>query len=142
LLLGVRPAISPPESALEAEMTESTVSAPSPFIAGLTCRCPRCGKGRLFDGFLGLAPACTVCGLSYGFADSGDGPAVFVIFVVAPIVVVLALILEAVAHPAPYVHLIIWLPVTVILSLALLRPFKATLLALQYRHNVREGGLL
>jgi len=123
-------------------MTDSAVTVPSPFRTGLTCRCPRCGKGKLFAGFLEVAPACRVCGLDYGFADSGDGPAVFVIFVVAPIVVVLALILEAVAHPAPYVHLIIWLPVTVILSLALLRPFKATLLALQYRHNVREGGRL
>jgi uncharacterized protein (DUF983 family) len=122
-------------------MTGSILSAPSPFLAGLACRCPRCGRGKLFSGFLSVAPACAACELSYGFADSGDGPAVFVIFVVAPIVVVLALILEAVAHPAPYVHLIVWLPVTVILSLALLRPFKATLLALQYRHNVREGGL-
>jgi uncharacterized protein (DUF983 family) len=122
-------------------MIDGPVSQPSPFVAGLTCRCPRCGRGKLFAGFLNVAPACAACGLDYGFADSGDGPAVFVIFVVAPIVVVLALILEAVAHPAPYVHLIVWLPVTVILSLALLRPFKATLLALQYRHNVREGGL-
>jgi uncharacterized protein (DUF983 family) len=122
-------------------MIDGPVSRPSPFGAGLTCRCPRCGRGKLFAGFLNVAPACAACGLDYGFADSGDGPAVFVIFVVAPIVVVLALILEAVAHPAPYVHLIVWLPVTVILSLALLRPFKATLLALQYRHNVREGGL-
>jgi uncharacterized protein (DUF983 family) len=106
------------------------------------CRCPRCGKGKLFSGFLGLAPRCDSCGLDFGFADSGDGPAVFVIFAVAPIVVVLALILEALVHPAPYVHLIVWLPVTVILCLALLRPFKATTVALQYRNDAREGRLL
>ncbi len=113
----------------------------SPFAAGLACRCPRCGKGRLFAGFLALAPACTECGLDYAFADSGDGPAVFVIFVVAPIVVVLAVILEALVHPAPYVHLIVWIPVTIILCLALLRPVKATMVALQYRRYAREWRL-
>ena len=52
----------------------------SPIRTGLSCRCPRCGKGRLFQGFLGLRPRCEACGLDYSFADSGDGPAVFVIF--------------------------------------------------------------
>jgi uncharacterized protein (DUF983 family) len=64
-----------------------------------------------------------------------------VIFAVAPIVVILALIFEALVHPAPYVHLIVWLPVTVILCLALLRPFKATMVALQYRNAAGEGRL-
>jgi uncharacterized protein (DUF983 family) len=95
----------------------------------------------LFAGFLTVAPRCAVCGLDYGFTDSGDGPAVFVIFAVAPIVVILALILEAIAHPAPYVHLIVWIPVTVILCVALLRPFKATMIALQYRNAAGEGRL-
>ena len=113
----------------------------SPFAAGIACRCPRCGKGRLFSGFLALVPRCEVCGLDFAFANSGDGPAVFVIFAVAPIVVVLAFILESLVHPAPYVHLIVWLPVTVILCLALLRPFKATMVALQYRNAAGEGRL-
>jgi uncharacterized protein (DUF983 family) len=116
-------------------------SSPSPFVSGLTCRCPRCGKGRLFSGFLQVAPRCEACGLDFAFADSGDGPAIFVIFVVAPVVIVLAFIFEALVHPAPYVHLIVWIPVTILLSLALLRPFKATLVALQYRHDAREGRL-
>src|SRR6185437_4699109 len=101
------------------------LSSPSPFVSGLTCRCPRCGKGRLFSGFLQVAPRCEACGLDFAFADSGDGPAIFVIFVVAPVVIVLAFIFEALVHPAPYVHLIVWIPVTILLSLALLRPFKA-----------------
>ena len=117
------------------------LSSPSPFVRGLTCRCPRCGKGRLFSGFLQVAPRCEACGLDFAFADSGDGPAIFVIFVVAPVVIVLAFIFEALVHPAPYVHLIVWIPVTILLSLALLRPFKATLVALQYRHDAREGRL-
>ncbi|HVX80066.1 MAG TPA: DUF983 domain-containing protein [Devosiaceae bacterium] len=122
-------------------MADTSYPPISPFAAGMTCRCPRCGRGRLFSGFLTLAPRCEVCGLDYAFIDSGDGPAVFVIFAVAPIVVVLAVILEALVHPAPYVHLIIWLPVTVILCLALLRPFKATMIALQYHHAAGEGRL-
>ena len=117
------------------------LSSPSPFVSGLTCRCPRCGKGRLFSGFLQVAPRCEACGLDFAFADSGDGPEIFVIFVVAPVVIVLAFIFEALVHPAPYVHLIVWIPVTILLSLALLRPFKATLVALQYRHDAREGRL-
>ena len=58
----------------------------SPWVAGLLCRCPRCGKGPLFDGFLSLAKRCTVCGLDYSFADSGDGPAVFIMLIVGFIV--------------------------------------------------------
>ncbi|MGN6100190.1 MAG: DUF983 domain-containing protein [Devosia sp.] len=122
-------------------MADTSYPPISPFAAGMACRCPRCGRGRLFSGFLTLAPRCEVCGLDYAFIDSGDGPAVFVIFAVAPIVVVLAVILEALVHPAPYVHLIVWLPVTVILCLALLRPFKATMIALQYHHAAGEGRL-
>ena len=111
----------------------------SPVATGLACRCPRCGKGRLFAGFLAIVQHCEICGLDYDFTDSGDGPAVFVIFAVSPIVILLAVILESIAHPAPYVHLIIWLPVTVLLCLALLRPFKATMIALQYRNTVGQG---
>jgi|SRR6185437_6756437 len=117
------------------------IPAPSPFVAGLFCRCPRCGKGALFAGLLTVVPRCTVCDLDFGFANSGDGPAVFVIFIVSPIVIALAVIFEALVHPAPYVHLLVWIPVTVVLCLALLRPFKATLIALQYRHAAGEGSL-
>jgi uncharacterized protein (DUF983 family) len=113
----------------------------SPFATGLASRCPRCGKGRLFTGFLAVAPRCPVCGLDLAFAISGDGPAVFIIFLVSPVVIVLAVILEALLQPAPYVHLIVWIPVTVLLCLALLRPFKATTIALQYRHDAAEGRL-
>ncbi|HEY4201063.1 MAG TPA: DUF983 domain-containing protein [Devosiaceae bacterium] len=112
---------------------------PSPFLIGLLCRCPRCGKGKLFSGFLKVAPRCTVCGLDLKFADSGDGPAIFIIFAVSPIILILAFITEALFHPAPYVHLLLWIPTTLILCLALLRPFKATMVVLQYRHDAHEG---
>lgn len=113
----------------------------SPIAAGLRSRCPRCGKGPLFAGFLTLAPACTVCGLDYGFADSGDGPAVFVIFVAGAVVVACALVTDVLFHPPPFIHLAMWIPLTVVLCLALLRPFKALMIALQYRNDAAEGRL-
>ncbi len=115
-------------------MTDAVVS---PFAAGLACRCPRCGQGALFAGYLKVAPRCERCGGDRGFADSGDGPAVFVIFAVAPIVMILAFITEALFHPAPWMHLALWIPTVVILTLLLLRPFKATMIALQYQ---RQAG--
>jgi hypothetical protein len=63
------------------ELSDKQISekTPSPYIAGLLCRCPRCGKGKLFEGFLTLKSKCDVCGLDFSFADDGDGPAIFVI---------------------------------------------------------------
>ena len=115
------------------------MAEPSPFVSGLLCRCPRCGRGRLMRGYLKVAPACTECGLDLRWADSGDGPAIFVIFLVAPIVILLALAIGAVFNPPPYVHLLLWIPTTLILSLLLLPPFKGVLVALQYRHDAHEG---
>lgn len=115
------------------------MALPPLFQAGLRCRCPRCGQGPLFKGYLKLAPACSACGLDFGFADSGDGPAVFVIFIVAPLVIVLALIVSTLFNPPPYVHLMLWIPATLVFSLLLLPPFKAVLVALQYRHDAHEG---
>jgi uncharacterized protein (DUF983 family) len=111
----------------------------NPITTGLLCRCPRCGKGSLFSGYLKLAPSCGECGLDFAFADSGDGPAVFVIFLVAPIVVILALVVGALYPIPPWLHLVIWIPVTLLLSLALLPPFKGVLVNVQYRHDAHEG---
>lgn len=117
------------------------MSEPSPIATGILCRCPRCGKGRLFNGYLKLAPQCGQCGLSYDFADSGDGPAVFVIFAVAPIIIILWLIVDANFVIQPWMHLILWLPATVIFSLLLLPPFKGVLINLQYKNKAKEGRL-
>jgi uncharacterized protein (DUF983 family) len=113
----------------------------SVFVKGLLCRCPRCGAGKLFTGYLKLAPACARCDLDFGFADSGDGPAVFVIFLVAPLIMVFWYITEALLHPAPWMHLVLWIPATLILSLLTLPPFKGVLVALQYQNSAGEGRL-
>lgn len=111
----------------------------SSFHAGLKGACPRCGEGRLFKGYLTLAPGCDRCGLDYSFANSGDGPAVFIILVAGFIVTGAALLVEIAYKPPFWVHAALWLPAGLVLPLLLLRPFKATLLALQYRFRAEEG---
>lgn len=111
----------------------------SPFAAGLSCRCPRCGRGRLFDGFLTVAARCESCGLDLRAQDSGDGPAVFIILVLGFLVVGLAILVEAVYEPPYWLHVVLWPPVILGLSLGLLRPFKAVLIALQYRHKILDA---
>jgi uncharacterized protein (DUF983 family) len=107
----------------------------SPLAAGLGCKCPRCGRGRLFKGFLTVAPACESCGLELAKHDSGDGPAVFVILILGFLVVGLALWVELRYEPPFWVHAVLWGPFIVIGAVLMLRPFKATLIALQYKHR-------
>ena len=114
---------------------------PSTFYEALFGRCPRCGKGRLFKGYLSVAPRCGVCGLDYAEFDAGDGPQVFVILIVGILVVGGALVLEATMSPPYWVHAVIWLPACLILSFVFLRLAKSTLLVLQYKHQAREGRL-
>jgi uncharacterized protein (DUF983 family) len=111
----------------------------SPVRTGLACRCPRCGKGRLFQGFLSLRPRCEACGLDYRFADSGDGPAVFVILLAGFIVVACALIVEFRYAPPVWVHAILWGPLIVATTLLPLRPMKGLMIALQFHHKAAEG---
>lgn len=120
-------------------MTQTARDAVSALSAGLRGRCPRCGKGKLFDGFIAPAGACGACGLDYGFIDSGDGPAVFVILVVGFLVVGAALVVEALYRPSYWLHAVLWLPLTLLLCFGLLRPFKAMLIALQYKHKAEPG---
>ena len=122
-------------------MTDPTPVSPNPFVAGLAGRCPRCGSGRLFDGFLSLAPRCNACGLDYSFIDAGDGPAVFVIMIAGFIVVGAALIVEVVYQPPFWVHAVLWVPLILLTTLAPLRSMKGILVALQYHHKAAEGRL-
>ena len=114
---------------------------PSVLAATLLARCPRCGKGRLFGGFLKIAPACKTCGLDFSAFEAGDGPAIFVILIVGAIVAGGALIVEVMFQPPYWVHALIWGPAILILSLGLLRPLKAGLIVLQYKHRAEEGRL-
>jgi len=109
--------------------------------SSLLGRCPRCGKGSLYAGYLDLAPHCPSCGLDYAMFDAGDGPAVFVILIVGAVVCAGALYVEFTFHPPYWVHAVLWIPTVVILSVGLLRFAKSLLLVLQYKHKAGEGQL-
>lgn len=113
----------------------------SPFATGLRCRCPRCGEGRLFTGFLTPAPRCPACGLDFSFADAGDGPAQFIILIVGFLIAGAGLLVEIRFSPPLWVHLVLWGPLVLILCLGMLRPLKGVLVALQYHHRAAEGRL-
>lgn len=110
------------------------------LVAALSCRCPRCGKGKLYSGLLTVAPRCTECGLDLAAEDVGDGAAVFVVLILGAIVVGLAILVEIEFEPPLWVHLVLWTPVIIGGAIALLRPLKAWLIAMQYRHHLLGGG--
>ena len=110
--------------------------AVSPLRAALGCRCPRCGRGRLFAGLLNVRLACEICGLDLSAQDAGDGPAVFTILFLGIIVVGLAALVEINFSPPIWVHLLLWTPLILAGAIAMLRPLKAGLIALQYRHRL------
>lgn len=124
-------------------MTEDKALYPpqNPISNGIRCVCPRCGQGRLFKGFLTLAPRCLNCDLDYGFIDSGDGPAQFVILIVGFIIAGAALLVEIRFSPPLWVHLVVWGPLVLILCLGMLRPLKGVMVALQYHHKAEEGRI-
>jgi uncharacterized protein (DUF983 family) len=118
-------------------MVEADRYPPVPVLAAaLRCRCPRCGEGKLFNGLLTVAPRCAVCGLDLAAQDAGDGPAVFVVLILGALVVGLAILVEIEFAPPFWVHILLWTPVVIGGAIAMLRPLKAWLIAMQYRHHL------
>lgn len=95
----------------------------------------------MFRGFLNLRPRCDACGLDYGFADAGDGPAIFVILLGGFVVVFAALIVEVLYRPPLWLHAMLWLPLILLVTLWPLRAVKGLLINLQYHHKAQEGRL-
>src|SRR6186997_2441208 len=123
-----------PEDALPT-LTESA-------LRGIACRCPRCGKGKLYAGFIDLRPSCEACGLDYAFIDAGDGPAIFIIMLAGAIVVTAALIVEIKYQPPFWLHAALWLPLILATTLLPLRAMKSLLIALQFHHKAAPGRLI
>jgi uncharacterized protein (DUF983 family) len=121
----------------------SEMTTPSAVSAGLGCRCPQCGVGKLFKGPMSLdvREQCEGCGLGFSFIDSGDGPAVFAIMILGFVILGAALIVEFRFSPPLWAHVAIWAPVTLGVALGLLRPLKGLLIALQFKHKAEVGRL-
>ena len=115
-------------------------NAPSSLRSGLLCRCPRCGEGKLYNGFLRLAKRCDRCDLDYGFADPADGPAFFVMTGVGILVIAVWAWAVVAYQPPLWAQFATVFPALLAGCLGTLRPVKAWLVAEQYIHKASEGG--
>ena len=119
-------------------MTERRGAAP--FLAGARGRCPNCGAGPLYAGFLTVTPRCAACGYDLAGSDSGDGPAVFVIFIAGFIAAFGLLFTEVAYRPPLWVEAVIWLPIAAALCFGLLRPLKGLMIAAQFANRASQAG--
>ncbi|MDO9335476.1 MAG: DUF983 domain-containing protein [Caulobacter sp.] len=115
------------------------MTAPTSLEAGLRCRCPRCGEGPLFAGFLTMAPSCESCGLDFSFADPADGPAFFAMTGVGILVIAVWAWWAVVASPPIWLQILLVFPALIAGCLAVLRPVKAWIVAEQYIHKAEQG---
>jgi uncharacterized protein (DUF983 family) len=113
--------------------------APSPIWSGIKGRCPHCGKGHLFAGFIDVASACDVCGEDFSKADSGDGPVIFIIMLASLVVLGSMLVIDTLYSPPMWLQMLVWMPVMTALVLGLMRPFKGVLICLQFHHKAGQG---
>lgn len=102
---------------------------------GVLCKCPACGNASAFDGYLRVTPVCASCGTHLDDLRADDAPPYFTIFLVGHIVVPLMLILERAYSPPTWVHMALWLPLIVVMSLAFLRPIKGATLGLLWAQS-------
>jgi uncharacterized protein (DUF983 family) len=123
-------------------MDDFRYPALSPLSTGLKGKCPRCGRGALFAGFLTVAKRCSICDLDYSFADAGDGAAWFVMLFACVFGVGSILGIEVAYSPAWWVHVLIAIPVLIIVPTLMLRPVKGLLLAQQWKTNAHEGQIV
>ena len=115
-------------------------SPPAPVVSALTGGCPRCGSRTLFSGWIRFADTCGDCGLNFAGFNVGDGPAAFLILIVGAALTIGAITLELAVEPPFLVHLV-WVPLSLALTVFRLRFGKAFLLGQEYRHEAREGRL-
>ena len=99
---------------------------------GAMCRCPACGEGRMFASYLKVSPACERCGEALYHHRADDAPPYLTIMIVGHIVVPMLMWLELRHEPELWIHFVLWLPLTVILCLALLPPIKGVVVAYQW----------
>ena len=114
----------------------------APYKTGPFGRCPRCGEGHIFSGFLKIGARCEICGLDFSYAEPADGPAFFVQMVTCVPAVIFTLVLEIAASPPLWVHFVTSLPLLLLTTILPLRPLKGWLVASQFFFKAREARLV
>ncbi len=109
-------------------------------VNGICCTCPACGTGKLYESYLKVAPVCGSCGEELHHQRADDAPPYFTMFIVGHIIIGGLLVMEQTWAPATWVHLVIWLPLTVLLSLWLLPKVKGGLIGLQWALRMHGFG--
>jgi uncharacterized protein (DUF983 family) len=120
-------------------MPENYYQPLSAVSTGIAGKCPRCGHGKLFSGYLSVAKACTSCGLDFGFADAGDGATWFVMLFACVVGVGSIVGIEIAYSPVWWIHVLIAIPLLIVLPVLLLRPVKGMLLCQQWKTGASEG---
>ncbi len=115
-------------------------SVPQAMLRGAQLRCPSCGKGAMFKSYLKVADECPNCGEELHHHRADDAPPYFTMFIVGHIVVGGVLSLEQAYAPPSWVHVVIWLPLLIIMSLALLPPIKGAFVGLQWAIKLHGFG--
>lgn len=108
---------------------------------GVRCACPRCGQGKLYVRLLTVREGCSVCSFDYGRLNTDDGAAFFIIVLYGALVLPLAAWFQFAVAPPVWVHFLVWIPVIIVGAIALMRPFKAWLIAQQFKHNVDDADI-
>jgi uncharacterized protein (DUF983 family) len=121
-------------------MTSVEPTMTTALLRGATCACPNCGEGRLFRKFLKVVDTCEACGEELHHHRADDMPAYIVMSIVGHIVVGLLMWAEFTYAPPVWVHWSLWLPLTVVLTLALLQPVKGFIVALQWKLRMHGFG--
>lgn len=104
--------------------------------------CPRCGSRTLFKSIVSFADRCSSCGLDYSRFNVGDGPAAFLTLAIGTVLAILAIVVDQSFHPPFWVHVILWVPLTIGMVLYGLRIAKGMLLIVEYQRSAREAGSL
>ncbi|MEO1042927.1 MAG: DUF983 domain-containing protein [Pseudomonadota bacterium] len=112
-----------------------------PATAAMRGRCPRCGQGELFQGYLTLRPVCSACDLDYSFADSADGPAFFVMSITGVVAVCVAFVVRFGFDAPAGAALLVSFAASIAVTFVSLRPTKGLMIGLQYKNNASEGRL-
>jgi uncharacterized protein (DUF983 family) len=121
-----------------AQSPDSKPARIDPIRAGMRCRCPNCGQGKLYRGFLKVVDRCEACGFDFTRLNTGDGAAIFIMQIAGGIVVFSALYVQIAYSPPIWAMLAVALPLVAGLSLGLMQPGKGVMIALQMRNGARD----